>query len=67
MSSNQRRVVAEQRRIVAAWMQYYTPLMQRPVRGIITYGGGLNILHWIDEAKAQGWTCNLTPEGVTLR
>ena len=59
---------SKQRRVAALWMRdYYRPLMARPQRGIITYGGGLNIPAWIAAAEAQGFHATLTPDGVVLR
>ncbi len=56
-----------QRRVSALHMQDYRDLMKRPVRGIITYGGGLNIPEWMREAEAQGFHVCMTPAGVELR
>jgi hypothetical protein len=58
---------SQMRRKAAAWASYYRDLMKRPVRGIITYGGGLNILAWIEDAEADGYHCTMTPAGVVLR
>ena len=58
---------SKQRRLAGAWSPYYRKLMAQPQRGIITYGGGLNILAWISDSEAQGFHCTLTPSGVVLR
>ena len=58
---------SKQRRVAGAWAGYYRDLLKRPVRGWITYGGGLNILAWIADSEAQGFHCTMTPQGVALR
>lgn len=59
---------SKQRRLAGHWMQTrYNRLMALPQRGIITYGGGLNILAWIADAEAQRFHCTMTPVGVVLR
>jgi hypothetical protein len=58
---------SKQRRVAAAWAPHYRALMKQPVRGCITYGGGLNVLAWMSEAQAQGFHCTMTPAGVVLR
>jgi hypothetical protein len=63
----QKPMSSRQRRIAGHWLGYYGRLMAKPQRGIITYGGGLNILAWIADAEAEGFHCTLTPAGVVLR
>jgi len=58
---------SRQRRIAAAWMIHYRAVMSRPQRGIITYGGGINVSAWIEEAWRAGYVTELTPAGVVLR
>jgi hypothetical protein len=58
---------SHQRRIAGHWLAYYRPIMARPVRGVITYGGGLAVLQWIADSEAQGFHCTMTPAGVVLR
>lgn len=56
-----------QNRIAQMHLADYAKLMRRPQRGVITYGGGLNILAWMAEAETQGYHCTMTPGGVVLR
>jgi hypothetical protein len=59
---------SKQRRVAAYWMQtHYNRLMAKPQRGIITYGGGLDIVRAIVDAEAKGYHCTMTPCGVILR
>ena len=58
---------SKQRRVATLWNAYYRDKMARPQRGVITYGGGLNILAWIADAEAEGFNCTMTPAGVVLR
>ena len=63
----QKAISSKQRRLAAAWAPHYRALMAKPQRGVITYGGGLNILDWITDAQAQGYHGTMTPDGVVLR
>lgn len=58
---------SKQRRVAAMHMKDYSAAMARPVRAVITYGGGLKIQTWIAEAEAQGYFVCMTRECVELR
>lgn len=59
---------SQQRRLAGHWMKtLYNRLMAQPQRGVITYGGGLNMLAWISDAEARGYHCTMTQDGVVLR
>jgi hypothetical protein len=58
---------SRQRRVAAAWMSYYRERLARPQRGIITYGGGLSMIEWIEDAWRAGYVTEMTPAGVILR
>lgn len=59
---------AKQRRVAAYWMSArYNRLMAAPQRGIITYGGGINVRAFIARAEMNGFHCTMTPDGVVLR
>ncbi len=62
-----RKLSKKQNRIARMHLADYVKIMALPQRGIITYGGGLNIFAWIAEAEARGFHCTLTPAGVVLR
>lgn len=63
----QKPMSSKQRRMAGAWAKHYRDLMSKPQRGIITYGGGLNLLAWMADSEAQGFHCTMTPAGVVLR
>lgn len=54
-------------RIARCWMPYYRKLMAKPQRGVISYGGGLDIIQWMRDSEAQGFHVTMTPQGVILR
>jgi hypothetical protein len=59
---------SKQRRVAALWMRdHYNPVMRKPQRGAIVYGGGLSVPQWIADAEALGYHATLTPECVVLR
>ena len=58
---------SKQRRVAAWWMKHYSDVMARPLRGLITYGGGLNIQEFIRNAEAKGYHATMTVDCVELR
>jgi len=66
-TKKQKSLSPAQRRHAGAWLTHYNRLMAKPLRGVITYGGGLAIRAWIAEAELQGFHCTITSFGVVLR
>jgi hypothetical protein len=67
MMKKNRPMSSRMRRLAGAWAPYYRERMSKPQRGIITYGGGINLIAWIEDAWRDGYTTELTPFGVVLR
>lgn len=63
-----KKMSSREHRISAYWLTtLYNKVMKKPLRGFITYGGGLNILEWIKDAESNGYIINMTVNGVELR
>lgn len=58
---------AHQKRDAKMHLSDYNRMERKPQRGIITYGGGVNIEALRVEAEKEGFFTSLTPQGLVLR